>query len=73
MGKDNEGPDPRRQEAGQEARSQEAGRAHRFWDALTELHCAIILRAMGNPHGFLFIMRAGFSRNFLLVGLIEYF
>jgi hypothetical protein len=65
--------DPRRQEAGQEAGSQEAGRTHRFWDALTELHCAIILRAMGNPHGFLFIIRAGIFKKFLLVGLIQYF
>ena len=45
----NDGPDSKGQEAGQEAGSQEPGRTHCFWDALTELRLAIILKAMGKP------------------------
>ena len=42
----------RAEEGWQEAGSKAGGRAHRFWDALTQLRWAIILRAMGKPHGF---------------------
>jgi hypothetical protein len=48
-GMNDEGPDSRGQEAGQEGGSQEDGCTHRFWDALNELHRVIILKAMGQP------------------------
>jgi hypothetical protein len=44
-GRIDESPDSRGQEAG----TQETGCTRGFWDALTELPRAIILRAMGKP------------------------